>query len=187
MTEVEEIALPLDHQVVVQPEPAAADAVDLVAGAVVLGDDRQTIYHYFVDFDDLLAATAADGVGEFFDYLTDALAGITDAGQAVVEGIAITLERLPRDPYVGLMLRADKQVAFAASVTGDTARLFGMSLIDRLTVDWSQFDSGAQADILEIVLRTLQSFILAPLDAPDYELRRLPTGSCRWRRTSAMM
>lgn len=144
--------------------------------ARTLGVTRQTVYRYFASTEELLSATALDGTGEFLDQLADALAGITDPGEAVVEGIAITLERLPADRYIGLLLRSQRASTFAVGVTTDTSRQFGRSLLDRLDVDWTGFDEQAIEDIIEMVLRTLQSFILAPLPAPDDELRRLLRG-----------
>lgn len=141
--------------------------------ARTLGVTRQTVYRYFPSTEDLLSATATDGASGFLDQLAEALAGITDPGQAVVEGIAITLERLPADPYIGLLLRSQRSSTFAVTVTTDTARLFGRSILDRLDVDWVGFDEQAIEDIIEMILRTLQSFILAPLAAPGDELRRL--------------
>lgn len=141
--------------------------------ARMLGVTRQTVYRYFPSTDELLSATAADGASAFLDQLAAALAGITDPGEAVVEGIAITLERLPGDQYVGLLLRSHRSSAFAETVTTDTARLFGRSILDRLDVDWTVFSAQAIDDIIEMVLRTLQSFILSPLPASGGELRRL--------------
>ncbi|MEZ0383092.1 TetR/AcrR family transcriptional regulator [Mycobacterium sp. pW045] len=141
--------------------------------ARTLGVTRQTVYRYFPSTEELLSATAIDGVGDFLDQLAAALAGITDPGEAVAEGVALTLERLPDDPYVGLLLRAQQPSAFAVTVTTDTGRAFGHSILERLDVDWSGFDAQAIDDIIEMVLRTLQSFILAPLPAPGAELRRL--------------
>jgi AcrR family transcriptional regulator len=141
--------------------------------ARTLGVTRQTVYRYFPSTEELLAATAADGAGTFLDQLAEALAGMTDPGDAVAEGVALTLERLPHDPYVGLLLRTQQASAFAVTVTTETGRSFGHSLLDRLDVDWSGFDEQSIDDIIEMVLRTLQSFILAPLPAPGDELRRL--------------
>lgn len=141
--------------------------------ARTLGVTRQTVYRYFPSTEELLSATAADGANGFLDQLAAALAGITDPGEAVAEGVALTLERLPGDPYVGLLLRAQQASAFAVTVTTDTGRTFGRSILDRLDVDWTGFDKQAIDDIIEMVLRTLQSFILAPPTAPGDELRRL--------------
>ena len=141
--------------------------------ARTLGVTRQTVYRYFPSTEELITATATDGADTFLDQLAEALAGITDPGEAVAEGVALTLERLPHDPYVGLLLRTQQPSAFAVTVTTDTGRDFGHSLLTRLDVDWTGFDGQAIDDIIEMVLRTLQSFILAPLPASGAELRRL--------------
>lgn len=140
--------------------------------ARTLGVTRQTVYRYFPSTDELLSATAIDGVGAFLDQLAGALVGIPDPGEAVVEGIAITLERLPEDTYIGLLLRAHRASTFAATVTTDIAHALGRSILDRLDVDWTAFDEQSIADIIEMVLRTLQSFILAPAPVSGDELRR---------------
>lgn len=136
---------------------------------------RQTIYHYFGSTDELLQATARDATADFMDHLSTALQGITDPAAAVIEGIAVTLDRLPKDPYIGLMLRAPRTAAFAEQVTltNETARVLGRSILDRLDVDWSAFPPSAVEDILQIVLRTLQSFIMSPPTGGGAELRRL--------------
>lgn len=141
--------------------------------ARTLGVTRQTVYRYFASTEELLSATAADGANGFLDQLAEALTGITDPGEAVVEGIAITLERLPADPYLGLMLRSQRSSAFAVTVTTDTARLFGRSILDRLDVDWADYDEQAIEVIIEMILRTLQSFILAPPPTAGDDLRGL--------------
>lgn len=141
--------------------------------ARTLGVTRQTVYRYFPSTEELLTATAADGAGAFLDQLAAALSGMTDPGEAVAEGVALTLERLPHDPYLGLLLRTQQASAFAVTVTTDTGRSFGHSLLERLDVDWTGFDDQGVDDIIEMVLRTLQSFILAPLPASGDELRRL--------------
>ena len=136
-----------------------------------LGVTRQTIYHYFADTNELLGATAAEAAAPFLEHLTQSLRGITDPGDAVVEGIALTLERLPADPYVGVMLRMHRSAQFATIVISDTARLFGRVLLERLDVDWSVFTAEALDTILHLVLRTLQSLILTPLDQSGESLR----------------
>ncbi|MDQ2628798.1 MAG: TetR/AcrR family transcriptional regulator, partial [Actinomycetota bacterium] len=51
--------------------------------ARTLGVTRQTVYRYFPSTEELLSATAIDGVGDFLDQLAAALAGIADPGNAV--------------------------------------------------------------------------------------------------------
>lgn len=151
------------------------DQITLADVARTLNVTRQTIYHYFASTDELLQATALDATADFMDHLASALHGMTDPAAALIEGICLTLERLPKDPYIGLLLRTSRSAAVAeqVTVTNDTARVLGRSILDRLDVDWSPFTPAAIEDIVQIVLRTLQSFILSPPTGGATELRRL--------------
>ncbi|SPM33450.1 TetR family transcriptional regulator [Mycobacterium rhizamassiliense] len=151
------------------------DQITLADVARTLSVTRQTIYHYFASTDELLQATALDATADFMDHLATALHGMTDPAAALIEGICLTLERLPKDPYIGLLLRTSRSAAVAeqVTVTNDTARVLGRSILDRLAVDWSPFTPAAIEDIVQIVLRTLQSFILSPPTGGATELRRL--------------
>jgi AcrR family transcriptional regulator len=151
------------------------DQITLADVARTLNVTRQTIYHYFASTDELLQATALDATDDFMDHLATALHGMTDPAAALIEGICLTLERLPKDPYIGLLLRVSRTGAFAeqVTVTNETARMLGRSILDRLDVDWSAYPPAAIDDILQIVLRTLQSFILSPPTGGSTELRRL--------------
>ncbi|WAC91375.1 TetR/AcrR family transcriptional regulator [Mycobacterium sp. Aquia_213] len=151
------------------------DQISLADVARTLNVTRQTIYHYFASTDELLQATALDATADFMDHLATALHGMTDPAAALIEGICLTLERLPKDPYIGLLLRTSRTAAFAeqVTVTNDTARVLGRSILDRLDVDWSAFEPAAVEDILQIVLRTLQSFIMSPPAGGGPDLRRL--------------
>lgn len=151
------------------------DQITLADVARTLNVTRQTIYHYFASTDELLQATALSATADFMDHLATALNGMTEPAAALIEGICLTLERLPKDPYIGLLLRVSRTGAFAeqVTVTNETARVLGRSILDRLDVDWSAYAPQAIEDILQIVLRTLQSFILSPPTADGTELRRL--------------
>ena len=140
-----------------------------------LGVTRQTIYRYFRNTEDLLSATALQSTEPFLDSLADDLRAITDPAEAIVEGIVTVFERLPHERYLGLLLRTHPASSFATRVTSPTGRHFGRSMIMRLDVDWAGagFTDSDLDDIVEILLRTLQSLIVDPGDpgrTPD-ELR----------------
>ena len=143
--------------------------------AQALGVTRQTIYRYFTSTEDLLVAAAAEGSVEFVDQLAEELQGLTDPTDAAVEGIALALERLPDEPYVGLLLRARPDTV-ASGVTSAAARASLRSLWGRLQVGWGDdgVDTTESQEFVEIMLRTVQSLILAPGDPPrtGADLRR---------------
>jgi AcrR family transcriptional regulator len=146
---------------------AAIDArgsVTVSEVAATLGITRQTVYRYFPTLEALLAGTALTAVGDFLDRLAAELQGITDPTDAVVEGIAYTLEQLPHDRYLSLVMQPGKASAFTAGVTSDLAFSFGRSLLHRFSVDWAAagFRDHDLDELVEFMLRTLQSFILDP-------------------------
>ncbi len=132
--------------------------------ATALGITRQTVYRYFATQDSLLRATALASVGGFLDRLATDLHAIDDPAVAVVEGIAYTLEQLPHDRYLGLVMHPGRASAFAVGVTADVAIAFGRSILQRSDVDWaaSGFTDARFDELVEFMLRVLQSFILDP-------------------------
>jgi len=132
--------------------------------AQTLGVTRQTIYRYFPTHEALLGATALSSVDGFLDRLAAHLGSITDPTEAVVEGIAYTFEQLAQDRYLSLVFQPGKASAFTAGVTSDMAITFGRTILQRFDVDWNAagFTDDKLDDLVEIMLRTLQSLIVDP-------------------------
>jgi AcrR family transcriptional regulator len=147
---------------------AKGSATSITDVADHLNVTRQTIYRYFASTDDLLRATAIDAAGEFMDRLASEVAHIQDPGSVVVEIVAYALERLPAEPYLGLLLTSERAGTFAQGVTSPLAMAFGHSLIQRVNVDWEAAGITDQLfdEFVEHVLRTVQSLILDPGDPP---------------------
>ncbi|OBG89490.1 TetR family transcriptional regulator [Mycobacterium sp. E802] len=142
----------------------ARGTVSVSEVAQSLGVTRQTVYRYFPTQESLMAATAMSAVDGFLDRLAAELGSITDPSEAVVEGIAYTVEQIPHDRYLGLVLQPGKASAFTAGVTSDVAVEFGKSIVQRFDIDWSAagFDGHKLDELVEFMLRTLQSFIVDP-------------------------
>lgn len=154
---------------------ATRNCIDVKGSATSITDvadhlsvTRQTVYRYFASTDDLLRATAIDAAGEFMDRLASKVAHIQDPGRVVVEIVAYALERLPLEPYLGLLLTSDRAGTFAQGVTSATAIAFGHSLFQRVNVDWEAAGISNQLfdEFVEHVLRTVQSLVLDPGDPP---------------------
>ena len=163
-----------EEEAVARITAAARQAIDRHGGVSLsdvarqLGVTRQTIYRYFPTTDALLASTAISAAGEFLDRLAAHLDPYTDPADAVVEGVAHTLEQLPHDRYLGLVLEPGRSSAFTAGVTSDVARAFGRSILHRFNVDWpgAGVDEQALDELVEFMLRILQSMILDPGHPP---------------------
>jgi AcrR family transcriptional regulator len=132
--------------------------------AAELGVTRQTVYRYFAGTDDLLAAVARLAADSYLDRLARHLAQVTDPVEVVVEALAFTIERLPEERYLGVLLTPGRSGRFFAGVTSPEAVGFARSLLERTAVDWEKAGYGrAQLDELgEFALRVLRSLVLDP-------------------------
>lgn len=129
-----------------------------------VGVTRQTVYRYFPSTEALLIATAVEEVSPFLDELARHVRTIHDPAEAVVEGIAHTLEQLPDERSMSLLLTPGKASAFSAGVTSDIALSFGRSIVERFDVDWegAGFAGDDLNQLVEFMLRMLQSLVIDP-------------------------
>lgn len=147
-----------------------------------VGITRQTVYRYFPSTEALLFATSVSEVAPFLDSLASHVRKIHDPAEAVVEAIAHTLERLPHERYLGLLVTPGKASAFSAGVTSDMALSFGRSILHRFAVDWSRAGYSSDDDLdpmVEFMLRILQSLVIDP-GRPAHEGKELREFLRRW-------
>lgn len=92
------------------------------------------------------------------------LAGLTDPAEAVTEGIATAVERLPHDKHMSLLLGPERAGAFSVEITYDAALAFAGSMLRRFDVDWAAagFDDADLDELAEYLLRIIQSFVVDP-------------------------
>jgi AcrR family transcriptional regulator len=134
-----------------------------------LGVTRQTVYRYFPSTDELLLATSIDASADFLGRVERHLTRCTGTpADLVVEGLAFTLEQLPQEPYLGLLLTPGRVSAFSQGVTSQTALALGRAMIERYPIDWSAhgFDDEALNELVEQTLRLTQSFVIDPGTPP---------------------
>ncbi|NUS43887.1 MAG: TetR/AcrR family transcriptional regulator [Mycobacteriaceae bacterium] len=137
-----------------------------------LGVIRQTVYRYFPSSDALMTAAALASVDGFLDRLTGHVHGLRDPAQALVEGVVYTLGEVRRTPHLGLIL--SDSAANTGALTSEQSKAFGMTMIRRFDVDWERhgYEEQSLQELVEHLLRTMQSFFLSPGDRTDEELRR---------------
>lgn len=159
-----------DEEAIERILDAASQAIDERGGdmriadvARTLGVSRQTVYNYFPGTNTLVEAAATRSGVKFLARLAEHLAGITDPVDALVESLAFTLEWLPDDRHVQLMLVHDFTKA-STGVTSDMGIKFGHGILAGLDVDWAALgvEDGDLDDLSEYTLRILQSFMIDP-------------------------
>jgi AcrR family transcriptional regulator len=123
---------------------------------------RQTVYNYFPG-NSLLEAVATRSGLRYIDRLRKHLRGITDPVDALVESFAFTLEWIPSERPLQLMLANDFGRT-STEMTSDMAKQFGHGILAGLDVDWAAIgmDDEAIDELVEYMLRMLQSFIIDP-------------------------
>ncbi|MYR08416.1 TetR family transcriptional regulator [Gordonia sp. SID5947] len=155
----------IDRIVEVAAELIEADeSVSVRRVAQRSGVPRETVYRYFSGADSIVLATAESAAAEFLLELSARLREIVSPADAVVEGIAITIEQLRANQRFALMFNAAGRSRYLDEVTSPEAIGLGRSIIDEVGVDWhAQGWNDADLDeLVEFMLRTLQSFIVDP-------------------------
>lgn len=144
--------------------------------AELLGVTRQTVYRYFPATEDLLNAAALDALtgleGQLVKHVIDHLARTGgDAADAAVEIVAYVYEHLRDDPALNRLIAPGRITSTVAGMTTPTAIALGRAWLTSFPVDWAIPSEGrvglsddAQAELVEHLLRTLQSFVLDPGD-----------------------
>ncbi|BAD56034.1 TetR/AcrR family transcriptional regulator [Nocardia farcinica] len=163
-----------------------ATAVDLIArtGAEIsiadvaesLGVIRQTVYRYFPSAEALMKAAAIASVDGFLDRLAAHVAGLEDPVEAMTEGVVFTLTEVRRTPHLGILITGSYANVHSDGITSEEAKAFGLTMIRRFDVDWERYgyDDESLPELVEYILRTMQSFFVSPGHPPrtEDELRR---------------
>ncbi len=132
--------------------------------AAELGVTRQTVYRLYASTEDLLFAVAESAADAFVDRMVARTRRHTDPADMLVECLAFTLERLPKERYLSLLVVPDRRASFTRNITSAAGFDLTNTLLSRLPVDWPDHGVGQpqREIIIEIWLRTLQSFALDP-------------------------
>ncbi|OBH61722.1 TetR family transcriptional regulator [Mycobacterium intracellulare] len=158
-----------DEEAIERILDAASAAIDERGAAMRVADvarsleiSRQTVYNYFPG-NSLVEAVANRSGMRFLEQLGRHLRGIRDPIDALVESFAFTLEWLPGDKPVQLLLANDLG-GVSMEVTSEMAKQFGHGILAGLDVDWAALgmDDEAIDDLVEYMLRMLQSFMVDP-------------------------
>jgi len=132
--------------------------------ATELGVTRQTVYRLFPSTQDLFREVAGVAAQGFLDRLQGRVAELSDPADIIVEALAFTIERLPNEPYVGILLAAGDATSFSQQVTATQGFAVARAMVEQMPVDWPAvgFDDQRLDELTELMLRLLQSFSLDP-------------------------
>jgi AcrR family transcriptional regulator len=138
-----------------------------------LGVTRQTVYRYYATTEELLTAASLQAVGELEADLVkhvqlylDRDGG--DAGDAAVEVVAFVYEHLRDDHALNRLIAPGRMESTLTALTSDSSITLGRSLLDSFPIDWPRLgiEGDLQRELVEYLLRTLQSLVLDPGSPP---------------------
>ncbi|MGN6160826.1 MAG: TetR/AcrR family transcriptional regulator [Marmoricola sp.] len=138
-----------------------------------LGITRQTLYRYFSSTEDLLNAAAMEAIAELqgqlvkhlIDYRAHAQGDVADA---VVEVVAYIYEHLRGDPALNRLVAPGRISSTVTELTSPSSVALGRSWLAALPLDLDAIglSEREQADLVEVLLRNLQTLVLDPGDPP---------------------
>ncbi len=149
----------------VEQRGAAQVTVSDIADA--LGITRRTVYRYYAGTVELFAAVAEVALGSFVAQIDQLVAHMDVAGQ-LVEVVAHIVERLPHEPQLVLLLANDRSNMFSRAMLTPDVIARCRAMLHRARIDWGQlgFDDDTIDELVEFLLRTIQSMVIAPSDPP---------------------
>jgi AcrR family transcriptional regulator len=149
----------------VDRQGAARTTVSDIADA--LGITRRTVYRYFTGTDELFAAAAESALGSFVTQIDRIVADMDVTGQ-LVEVVAYIIERLPQEPQLALLLANDRSNIFSRAMLTPDVIARCRAVLHHAQIDWDQlgFDDPMIDELVELLLRMIQSMVIAPPDPP---------------------
>jgi AcrR family transcriptional regulator len=132
-----------------------------------LGITRRTVYRYFTGTDELFTAVAEVALGSFVAQI-DQLVADMDVASQLVEVVALIIERLPHEPQLALLLANDRSNMFSRAMLTPEVIARCRVILRHARIDWGQlgFDEHTIDELVEFLLRIIQSMVIAPPDPP---------------------
>jgi AcrR family transcriptional regulator len=145
--------------------PSATTVTD-VADAV--GITRRAVYRYFSSTEELFTAAAAVALDGWTDRIEELTAEMSDPTELLVEAVAHLIEGLPEEPLLLALFANDRTQLFTKGMVQPASIKRSRIVLEHTRIDWAALGySGAELDdLLEILIRTVQSMLIAPSDPP---------------------
>lgn len=139
--------------------------------AAELGVTRQTVYRYYANLAELLAAVARAGLADFVDRFEQHLSDFRTPAEVAIESVVYAVRAMTEERQVGALFQAGETEIFSRDVTSAMAFSVGADILRRARVDWSEIGVRDEEleDLAEILMRLFVSFLQSPSDPPRSE------------------
>lgn len=150
-----------------------AAATTLSAVADELGITRRTLYRYFDGVDDLFRTVGDRAFASYQEQLATATAHLTDPADLAVESVAWIVESIPNEPLLTLLLDVGHAETFTRAMLAPEVVARCREILLQRNVDWTPVapTEHAMDELVEFLLRVVQSLLLAPPERSGAELR----------------
>ena len=133
-----------------------------------LGITRPTVYRHFATTEELLGAAAEVALAGWTARIGELTAGMTDPKELLVEAVAHLAERLPQEPLLAQLLGTDRARSVGQAMVSPEAIARSRVMLEHSRIDWDAlgFTGKAFDDLVEYLLRLIQSMVIAPSNPP---------------------
>jgi AcrR family transcriptional regulator len=134
-----------------------------------LGVTRATIYRYFRNIEDLMRATGLAVAADMEERMAAETASLTGPVEILVEVFARSVEYMPKEPYVRMILGTARMRSLGPDMLSPGAREELKDFMLRLDVDWPAlgYDDAGLDGLAEFFLRLMFSYLAVPDAAGD--------------------
>jgi len=136
--------------------------------ADALGITRRTVYRYFDTTEDLFGAAAELALDGFVARIKAITSEFDDVTGHLVEIVAYIIEQLPEEPLLTLLLENDRTNQFSRRMLQPAVIARCRVMLQHTRIDWTAlgYDEAAIDELVEFLLRIIQSMVIAPPDPP---------------------
>lgn len=133
-----------------------------------LGVTRPTIYRHFATTEELLAAAADVALAGWTARIGELTVGFDDPAELLVQAVAYLIERLPEEPLLELLLDTDRARMVSQRMVLSETVSRSRIMLEHTPIDWASlgFAGPAMDELVEYLLRMIQSMVIAPSDPP---------------------
>ena len=142
--------------------------LSLVEVARIAGVSRQTVYRYFRDRDELIAAVVSRDVDTTLSTTRAALDHVPDLHEALRTGIAMVLESARQHPVLDALLETEPAlvVSYLSSPSSPVLRVARPVLEELVATRLPTVPVGRMRVFADMVARILVSYTVMPPDQP---------------------
>jgi AcrR family transcriptional regulator len=145
--------------------PSATTVTDVADAA---GITRRAVYRYFSSTEEMFTAAARVALDGWTERIEELTADMSDPTELLVEAVAHLIEKLPEEPLLLALFANDRTQLFSKGMVQPASIKRSRIVLEHNRIDWAALGYSGEDldDLLEILIRIVQSMLIAPSDPP---------------------